>query len=310
MVKLDFDLERDVPKLTGKVLLITGGTNGLGAAAAKMLASRNPAKIYITGRNEAAAQKTIAGIKASEVDGSDTILEWIRCDHASLVSVKEAADKILANESRLDVLMANAGIMAHPPGLTADGFELHFGINHVAHALLIRKLLPLLQKTAELHGEARIIPVSSLALVLAPQGGIVFGDLKTTQEYWVLAKWQRYAQSKLANLLYGRELARRFPEVLTIVADPGPSNTGLVTNLGFLDKMIVHLGNINKFLDEGQGHWNQVWAVGVPKNKAISGEMYEPVGIPTKSYTSWCLDEELAARLWDWTEEEIKQWMT
>lgn len=200
--------------------------------------------------------------------------------------------------------------MALPPGLTSDGYELHFGINHVAHALLIRKLLPLLQNTAKEHGEARIIPVSSLALVLAPTGGIVFDDLKTIQNYWVLGKWQRYAQSKLANLLYGRELARRYPEVLTLVADPGPSNTGLVTSLGWTDKMIVHLGNYNKFLDDGQGHWNQVWLVGVPKDKASPGELYEPVGVPSKSYTAYCLDEKLAARLWDWTEEELKPWLT
>lgn len=77
----------------------------------------------------------------------------------------------------------------------------------------------------------------------------------------------------------------------------------------FLDKMIVYLGNINKFLDDDQGHWNQVWLVGVPKEKAIPGEMYEPVGIPTKSYTSWCLDEKLAAQLWDWTENELKPFL-
>ncbi|KAI2601921.1 NAD(P)-binding protein [Hypoxylon sp. NC1633] len=307
MVKLDFDLKRDVPELTGKVILITGGTNGLGAAAAKMLASRNPAKIYITGRNESAAQRVIADIKST---GTDTEVVWVRCDHANLASVKEAAEVISANETRLDVLMANAGIMALPPGLTKDGYELHFGINHVAHALLIRKLLGLLQKTAKEYGEARIIPISSLALVLAPRGhGIVFEDLKTTQAYWLLGKWQRYAQSKLANLLYGRELARRYPEILTLVADPGPSNTGLVSGLGFLDKMIVYLGNINRFLDDDQGHWNQVWAVGVPKAQAKQGEMYEPVGKLTKEYTHWCLDQKLAARLWEWTEEELKPWL-
>ncbi|KAJ4419196.1 putative secondary metabolism biosynthetic enzyme [Gnomoniopsis sp. IMI 355080] len=233
MVKLDFNLERDVPELRGKVLLITGGTNGLGAATAKMLASRHPAKIYITGRNATAAQQTINNIKSLGI--TNTKLEWIRCDHANLTSVKEAADQILAKESRLDVLMANAGIMALPPGLTTDGYELHFGINHIAHALLIRKLLPLLQETVKLYGEARIIPISSLALVLAPRGGIAFKDLKTTQAYWILGKWQRYAQSKLANLLYGKELSRRYPEILTLIADPGPSNTGLVTSLGIND---------------------------------------------------------------------------
>ncbi|KAI1409850.1 oxidoreductase [Hypoxylon sp. FL1857] len=308
MVKLDFDLKRDVPELTGKVILITGGTNGLGAAAAKMLASRNAAKIYITGRNESSAQRVIKDIKST---GSNTEVVWIQCDHTQLATVKEAADTILAKESRLDVLMANAGIMALPPGLTKDGYELHFGINHVAHALLIRKLLGLLQKTAKEHGEARIIPISSLAFVLAPRKhGIVFDDLKTTQPYWLLGKWQRYAQSKLANYLYGHELARRYPEILTLIVDPGPSNTGLVSSLALLDKMIVYLGNIGRFLDDDQGHLNQVWAVGVPKDKVKSGELYEPVGKPSDGLTNWCRDEKLAAKLWDWTEEELKPWLT
>ncbi|KAI0893378.1 NAD(P)-binding protein [Annulohypoxylon nitens] len=308
MVKLDFNLERDVPELTGKVILITGGTAGLGAATAAMLASRNAAKIYITGRSEASAQRLIADIKSK---GSSTEIVWLRSDHTDLATVKEAADSFLAKESRLDVLMTNAGIMALPPGLTKDGYELHFGINHVAHALLIRKFLPLLQKTVKEHGEARIIPISSLALVLAPRGhGIVFNELKTTQDYWFLGRWQRYAQSKLANLLYGRELARRYPEIFTLIIDPGPSNTGLVSSLSLVDKAIVHLGNINKFLDEGQGHLNQVWAVGVSKEKAKLGEFYEPVGIQTTSYTPFCLDQKLAEKLWDWTEEQLKPWLT
>ncbi|KAF3769413.1 hypothetical protein M406DRAFT_32936, partial [Cryphonectria parasitica EP155] len=189
---------------------------GLGAATAKMLASRKPAKIYITGRKESAAEQTIAEGKAAGCTG-----EFIRCDHTDLASVKEAADIILAKESRLDVLMVNAGIMALPPGLTSDGYELHFGINHVAHALLIRKLLPLMQKTSREHGKARIIPISSLAILLAPRShGIVFDDLKITQAYWILGNWQRYAQSKLANLLYGQELATRYPEITTLVVDP------------------------------------------------------------------------------------------
>ncbi|KAI0966609.1 oxidoreductase [Xylaria arbuscula] len=243
--------------------------------------------------------------------GTHTKAIYLHCDHTDLASVKEAADLIVAKESRLDVLMANAGVMALPPGLTQNGYELQFGINHLAHALWIRKLLGLLQKTAMEQGEARVIPISSLALVLAPRGhGIVFDDLKTTQAYWILGKWQRYAQSKLANLLYGQELARRYPEILTLVADPGPSNTGLVSNLGVLDKMIVYLGNIGRFLDINQGHLNQVWAVGVPAGHAKQGELYEPVGKPTQSYTHWCLDGKLAERLWDWTEGELRPWLT
>ncbi|KAI1131598.1 oxidoreductase [Nemania abortiva] len=269
MAGLDFNLERDVPELTGKNILITGDLHHR-------------------------AQQVITNIKSTR---TQTEAVRIRCDHANLASVKEAAETIFANESRLSVLVTNAG--------------LQFAINHVAHALLIRKLLGLLRKTAEEHGGARIIPVSSLALVLAPRGhGVVFDDLKTTQPYWVLGKWQRYAQSKLANLIYGRELSRRYPEILTLVADPGPSNTGLVSSLGFFDKMIVYLGNINRFLEPDQGHWSQVWLVGVPKDQAKPGELYEPVGKPSDGYTHWCLDSKLAARLWEWTEEELKPWLT
>lgn len=83
-----------------------------------MLATRRPAKIYITGRNHAAAQQTINDLKS--IGATETELEWIQCDHANLASMKEAADQVLAKESRLDVLMANAGIMALPPGLVSD----------------------------------------------------------------------------------------------------------------------------------------------------------------------------------------------
>lgn len=88
------------------------GTNGLGAAAAEMLASRNPAKIFITGRNESAAQQVIADIQST---GSSTKVVFVQCDHADLASVKKAAHEI-SKESRLDVVMANAGVMALPAG--------------------------------------------------------------------------------------------------------------------------------------------------------------------------------------------------
>ncbi|KAK3684170.1 oxidoreductase [Podospora appendiculata] len=304
---VDFVLERDVPELTGKVVLITGGTGGLGAGAALLLAKRNPAKLYITGRNEAATQKII---KQIHDDGSSTEVTFLPCDQSSLASVKQAADTFLVRESRLDVLMANAGVMAAPPGLTEDGYEVQFGVNHVAHALLIRKLLPLLDQTAITHGDARIVMLTSLAFILAPRGhGIVFDELRTPQNYWFLGGFQRYAQSKLANLLHGRELARRYPNITTIVIHPGESNTSLVGNLSWYHKIVVFLPNIGRFLPVEQGCWNQVWAVGVPKDKVVSGEMYEPIGALTKGYTQYCLDEKLAARLWDWTDEELKAWL-
>ncbi|CAH0003522.1 unnamed protein product [Clonostachys byssicola] len=312
--QIDFQLERDVPELSGKVLLVTGGTKGLGAGAVSLLAKRKPAKIYITGRNKAAAQKLI---NQAQEDGSQSEIIFLACDQTSLASVQQAADAFLAKESRLDVLMANAGIMAAPPGLTKDGYEMHFGVNHMAHALLIERLLPVLEETANSHGDARVIMMSSVGFVLAPFfQGIVFEDLKTEQDYMFLGPLQRYGQSKLANMLYGRELARRYPKVTTIVIHPGEVKTSLVLNLSGISKYVVYLGtylkdlpfSLGQFLSVEQGPWNQVWAVGVPKDTVAAGEVYEPVGIAMTAYSSFRLNDKLAARLWSWTEGELKKW--
>jgi NAD(P)-dependent dehydrogenase (short-subunit alcohol dehydrogenase family) len=219
--------------------------------------------------------------------------------------------EILTRESRLDVLMANAGIMATPPGLSTDGYELQFATNHIGHALLIRKLLPLLEKTAAFpESEPRIITLTSGALILAPRNqGIVFDDLKTRQNYWVLGPFQRYGQSKLANALYGAELARRYPNVTTIVINPGFVPTNLVAGLSWHHKLIVYLGNVGKDLRLDQGPMNQVWAVGVPKDKVVPGQMYDPVGLLSVDYTVHTRDTVLAAKLWDWTEKAISNYL-
>lgn len=230
---------------------------------------------------------------------------------AELASVNRAANELLAKESRLDVLMANAGIMAVPPCLSVDGYELQFATNHMGHALLIRKLLPLLEKTATLPGcEARIITLSSGALILAPKrDGIVFDDLKTTQNYWILGPWQRYAQSKLANVLYGAELARRYPHILSIVVNPGFVPTGLVNRLVWHHKLIVYLGNIGKLLRLDQGPMNQLWAVGVSKDKVVPGKMYDPVGALSDDLIPHMGDKVLAGKLWDFTETAINRYL-
>jgi NAD(P)-dependent dehydrogenase (short-subunit alcohol dehydrogenase family) len=158
------------------------GTKGLGAGATVLLAKRSPSKIYITGRDEAAAQIIIKEVQEA---GSQTEIVFIKCDQTSLASVKHAADTFLNQESRLDVLMANAGVMASPPGLTEDGYEVQFGINHMAHALFVKKLTPILEKTAETYGDARIIILTSLAFVLAPRGyGIVFEEFAGLLVSW------------------------------------------------------------------------------------------------------------------------------
>jgi NAD(P)-dependent dehydrogenase (short-subunit alcohol dehydrogenase family) len=126
--------------------------------------------------------------------------------------------------------------MAIPTGLTKDGYEIQFGTNHLGHALLIKLLLPTLQRTAdETKGGAdpRIVLLASKGMTLHPTGGIVFDELRTTQENLAFAHWRLYGQSKLANILYAAELARRLPQITSVSVHPGVMMTGLVTGLGF-----------------------------------------------------------------------------
>jgi NAD(P)-dependent dehydrogenase (short-subunit alcohol dehydrogenase family) len=282
------------------------GTAGLGESSVIELAKHHPAHIYFSGRNAKSAEGVLEKVREGSPDAKVTFVE---CNLASLASVKAAADRVLADETRLDVLMCNAGIMAVPAGLTTDGYEMQFGTNHVGHALLIKKLLPLLLRTAETPGaDVRIINLTSLGFALHPKGGIQFKDLKTVQDFGTFGPWIRYGQSKLANIWYARELARRYPSILSLSIHPGVVATGLVGNLSFANKAIVYLTSMGKLLKPSEGAFNQLWAVGVSKEKVENGQFYEPVGVLSTRLDKVAKDNdnELATQLWDWTEKELE----
>ncbi|KAL3433238.1 hypothetical protein BDV09DRAFT_186837 [Aspergillus tetrazonus] len=261
MAGVSFSPEKDIPNLLGKVILITGGTAGLGAAAVIHLAKHSPAHIYISGRNAKSADVVI-----QQAQKSGTKVSFLACDLASLDSVKKAADTILAQESRLDLLMCNAGIMAVPPGKTSDGYEVQFGTNHLGHALLIQKCLPLLQQTAALPGaDVRVVILTSLGFRMHPSAGIVFSDLKSEQNFTAFGSWIRYGQSKLANILYARELARRYPSITSVSVHPGVVGTGLVENLGWAKRTCVQ---------PAVGFYN---AQGKPEERAVIRAGWDPV---------------------------------
>ena len=162
------------------ITYIWTGTAGLGQESLIALSRHHPEHIYFTGRNANGANSTIDQIKTAIPNVRVTFIE---CDFTSLASVADAVRGL--NLPRLDILMCNAGIMRAPAGLTKDGYEIQFGINHLAHALLIRLLLPTLTKTVEQHSDSRIIILTSLGFKYPPPGGIVFNDLQTTQDYGV-----------------------------------------------------------------------------------------------------------------------------
>jgi NAD(P)-dependent dehydrogenase (short-subunit alcohol dehydrogenase family) len=180
-------------------------------------------------------------------------------------------------------------------------------VNHLGHALLIQKLLPTLRRTAILPGgDVRIVILTSHGFRGHPSGGIRFDALRTTQDLGPGGPWLRYGQSKLANLVYARELARRVPEVTAIAVHPGVVGTGLAEHLTGVQACLLRMATLAVgLLTPEQGAYTQLWAAFADRAEMKSGEMYEPVGVPTK-LNAKAQDEELAEALWTWTEEALK----
>ncbi|KAI9872075.1 MAG: hypothetical protein M1830_002098 [Pleopsidium flavum] len=299
---IKFNPEEDIPDLSGKVVLVTGGTTGLGSRSVLALAKHRPERIYFSGRYSNRAAALISEIKTTVPNAN---LTFVECDLASLASVKAAAQHFTSQ--RLDILMCNAGVMAQPPRLTKDGYEVQFGTNHLGHALLIKLLLSTLIQTAELpNADVRIVILTSLGFRGHPTGGISFKDLRTVQDLAFAGGWVRYRQSKLANILYAAELGRRYPNITSVSIHPGVVATGLVGNLSFANKMLVYATNLGKVKTPAEGAYNQLWAAASEKGKGevVNGAFYEPIGVPGK-HDKESQSEKLAGELWEWTQREL-----
>ena len=206
-----------IPEQAGRTAVVTGANSGLGFNTARALALKG-AKVIMACRNldkgEMARQSIIN-------EGVTVEPELWHLDLASLESVKQFALKFAAARKELGLLINNAGLMAIPYNRTEDGFEMQFGVNHLGHFALTARLWPLLSKTEG----SRVVQVSSLAHYI---GEIRFEDIHWEQGY---KKWGAYGMSKLANLLFVRELTNRLAEtggkVTVAAAHPGYADTEL-----------------------------------------------------------------------------------
>jgi len=205
----------DIPDLTGRRAVVTGANSGLGLYTALGLARRG-ARVVLACRDAARgreAQERIAkAVRAPERVSFEPL------DLADLSSVRSFAAR--QAEEPLDLLINNAGVMAIPRATTADGFEMQFGVNHLGHFALTGLLLPALRE----RPGARVVTVSSFA---SYGGGIDFDDLQWERRY---SRWGGYARSKLANLLFAKELDRRYKELESLVAHPGYAATNLMNS--------------------------------------------------------------------------------
>jgi NAD(P)-dependent dehydrogenase (short-subunit alcohol dehydrogenase family) len=295
-----FSPKKDIPPLEGKVVLVTGGNSGLGKQSILEFARHKPAQIWLAARNLDKAKAAADEIKRQVPDAPIKIL---KLDLSSLESVKEAARTFSSESDRLDILMLNAGIMAAKPGLTKDGYEDQFGTNLLGHALLTKLLLPVLLKTAQTGSDVHIVALSSHGHMFAPRAGVKFDELKTVQKR--LGSWGRYGQSKLAIILWARQLAKEYPQFIVASVHPGMVRTHLIMNataLPFLVRGFVYISGIFT-TPVSWGAKNQLWAA-VSKD-VKSGEYYNPVGVRGGLASSKVKDDILAKKIWDWTETEL-----
>ncbi|OHF03026.1 short-chain dehydrogenase/reductase [Colletotrichum orchidophilum] len=300
---VEFDPERDIPNLEGKIILITGANSGLGKQSVLEFSRHGPAQIWLAARNLEKAQAAANDIK-QQVPGAP--IKLLELDLGSFDSIKRAADTVLSETGRLDVLMLNAGIMATPPGMTSEGYEVQFGTNHMGHALLTKLLLPLLQKTArsDSNSDVRVISLSSYGHAYATKGGVQYDSLKTEAE--ALGPYGRYSQSKLANVLWARQLAKEYPDITVAAVHPGVVSTNLAAGTTGSPKVVQYLMHFaNRWLVNSveKGARNQLWA-SISK-EVQSGEYYEPVGVSGVASKDG-QDDLLAKELWDWTEAELQ----
>jgi NAD(P)-dependent dehydrogenase (short-subunit alcohol dehydrogenase family) len=281
------------------------GTTGIGKATVLALAAHNPAHVYFTGRNKDKADSVLSELQASSPTVQATFLA---CDLGSLASIRDAVAKFTSD--RLDIFVGNAGIANESPAVTKDGYELQFGVNHVGHAALLKLLLPKMVHAAEQApaGSVRIVLVSSEGFGLHPKGGIVFDKLKTTCADIggpMGTGWTCYGQSKLANILYAAELARRYPTIVSTSIHPGVVGTELYDKLNIAIKALSWIANWGHILTPAEGARNQLWAATAGKAEVKNGAYYEPTAILGKGDKD-SNSEELAAKLWEWTEKELE----
>lgn len=293
-----------MPDQHGRTVIVTGANSGLGYEAARAFADRGADVVLACRRPERGAAAREA-ILTTDPPGTATVLEL---DLADLDSVAAFAERVREQYDELHVLCNNAGVMAIPRRETADGFETQFGVNHLGHFALTGRLLGRLRGTA---GETRVVTMSS---GIHERGRIDFDDLQSERDY---DKWDAYAQSKLANLLFAYELDRRLDaagaDVLSVGAHPGYAATNLQQRGpemegSTLRKVGMRLANAIVAQDADQGALPFLYAATMPD--VAGGEYYGPGGFmnmrgaPERQRSSRrSYDEGTAYRLWTVSEE-------
>lgn len=281
-----------------KRVVITGGNTGIGYEAALVLAKQGHS-VTLACRDDGKAAAAAARIRAAVPSAA---VDTLHLDLADLGSVSDAAKALLDSPAPIDVLLNNAGVMACPYMTTKQGFEYQFGVNHLGHFLLTTTLLPKLKAS---EGRGRIVSVASAAHTF---GKIDFDSFRSAKDY---KEWPAYGQSKLANVMFTYELARRLssdPSAPTANAlHPGVVRTELGRYLITDDSpfyMKIMWGLMTPFTKSPeQGAQTSVYLASSPEVEGVSGKYFDncrPISSNPASY-----DTDVARRLYEVSQELV-----
>ncbi|KAH7235640.1 hypothetical protein BKA59DRAFT_444767 [Fusarium tricinctum] len=304
----------NLPELNGKVFIVTGGNAGMGFYTVSHLAQHG-AHVYMGVRSLEKGNAAIAEIKKEH---PSVQIDLLQMDLMNLTSVVEAAKHFLTLETALHGLVNNAGIMATPFEMTKDNHEAQWQTNYLSHWVLTEHLLPLMQQTAKTlpAGSVRIVNLTSSGHMSAPKTGINFDDLALKDQ----SVWERYGQSKLANILHSNTLNEKYGpgsenkdgEIWITSVHPGLVETNLTTTVDSGEKGMLNLISALRCLrllwSADKGSWNSLFCAAGQEMKAEQSgkyiELYHRFGEPWWQ-SGPSKDGELAKKLDEWTRENM-----
>lgn len=272
--------------MEGKIVLVTGATAGIGRVTARALADLG-AQVVFTARSSEKAEVTRAWITG---ETGNPLVSYLIADFSSLAQVRRLAKEFNAKYDSLDVLINNAGAIFFRRAESEDGVEMTFAVNHLAPFLLTNLLLPTLQNAER----ARIVTVSSRAHV---RSVIDFDDLAALKDYRAI---ERYGRSKLANLLFTYELARRLDatDVTANALHPGFVASHFGKNNGFLARALMPVALLaGRAISEEAGAKTSVYLASSPEVEGVTGKYFVECKEAPSSEASH--DEKAMITLWE-----------
>ncbi|KAG8988878.1 hypothetical protein FRB90_002509 [Tulasnella sp. 427] len=314
-----FDPARDIPDLSGKVMIVTGGNTGIGKETVKALVAKN-AKVYMASRSKSRADQAIADIR--EQTGKDAI--FLELDLANLDAVTRAANEFKRSMNSMFSLIWRYDSSNRTPDsryypsspsgsprsdkltrffLVKDGYDLQFGTNVLGHAHFTLLLLPELIAGTKTSGDGRSRVVNTASSAAYFLNSIDFDILKDTEKRKKTYSGTLYCASKLGNVLFSNELARRYADqgIISNALNPGNLKTELQRHTSWIQNLLLQ----PILYPASYGALTQLWVGIAPEAINYNGAWFIPWARPGKIQAA-ARDQERGSKLWDWIEEQRK----